>query len=506
METAYYNLSGGINLARTKTELGLDTKKLYWSDSINIEIYKNRGISKQAGNTLLCKLPTDEIINGMFEMINKDDPKLVITTTSGKLYIYNPQNQNLTLLNKTLSGKTPAFAKFLNGVLVISEDDSLFYIKNNSEYEIVECDLKDLTNNPVKTSIITVFKSRIWIADGSTIYYSALGSYTDFTTENDAGYINDFHTDTSAITGLKPYKDYLAIYKKNMVYLLTGTSGDDFAIVPFADKGTSANHSIVNVENKQFFLSSGIYALEQVGELNQIQLGNEISLNIKPEFENFDKTRIVKSISLHYENKNQVWYFIPYKNNDYFNIIWINDYINKAWFKRVLPQNITCACLFDDVILTADDKGNIYKEDFGQTFNGTPINFLWKSPFLALGNPHKRKIIDEFYFILDDGTDNKFNFSVYKDYNSQLADDPEKIYSVHFDHLVWADEETPETTSCFWAKDNDNAPIWAINQDVIEKAEISESNYSIQLCVEGSELTENTAIIGLEFREIYNDD
>lgn len=506
METAYYNLAGGINQARTKTELGLDTKKMYWSDSENIEIYKNRGIIKQAGNILLCELPNSENISGMFEMINKNDPKLIITTTNGLIYIYNPQNKALTKLEKTLKGKHPAFAKFLNGVLVISEDDSLFYIKNNSNFEIVECEVNDLSNNPVKSNIITVFKSRIWIATGSTIYYSALGSYTDFSSANDAGYINDFHTDTSAITGLKPYKDYLAIYKKNMVYLLTGTSANDFAIVPFADKGTKANNSIVNVENKQFFLSSGIFSLEQVGELNQIQLGSEISLNIKPEFTNFDSNRLSIATSLHYEARNQVWYFIPYINDNYFHTIWINDYINKAWFKRVLPQNITSACLFDEKILTADTNGNIYQEDFGQTFNGTPIKFNWKSPFLALGNPHRRKLIDEFYFILDDGIDNKFDFSVYKDYNSQLSDDPEKIYSIHFDHLIWADETTSEHIPCTWSSDEENSPIWAINQDIIEKAEISESNYAIQLCVEGSNETENAAIIGLEFREVYSDE
>ena len=36
MEVAYYNLSGGINQSLTKTELGLDTKKIYWSDAENV--------------------------------------------------------------------------------------------------------------------------------------------------------------------------------------------------------------------------------------------------------------------------------------------------------------------------------------------------------------------------------------------------------------------------------------------------------------------------------------
>ena len=79
METAYYNLSGGINQALTKTELGLNTKKMYWSDSQNIEIYKNRGIKKQAGNVILCELPEADEITGLFEMCNKDDRKLIIS-------------------------------------------------------------------------------------------------------------------------------------------------------------------------------------------------------------------------------------------------------------------------------------------------------------------------------------------------------------------------------------------------------------------------------------------
>ena len=227
METAYYNLSGGINQALTKTELGLDTKKLYWADSENVEIYKKRGIKKQAGNTVLVTLPEEDAITGLHEMIYKDDKKLVITTDSGKIYIYVPQTGTLTALDKTITGKKPHFVSFLNGVLVITESDGLFYIKNSDGFEIVDCNLKNASGLPVTGSVLTVYRSRVWVASQSTIYYSALGTYNDFTTEGDAGYISDFHTDTDEITALKAYKDYLAIYKRNKVYLLTGTSADD---------------------------------------------------------------------------------------------------------------------------------------------------------------------------------------------------------------------------------------------------------------------------------------
>ncbi len=502
MEVSYYNLAGGINQSLTKTELGLDTKKIYWSDAENVEIFQNRGIVRQLGNSIFTSV--NEEITGLAEMCAYDKSKLVITTVTGKIYIYDEAGSQLVLVNKTLTGIKPVFLNFLNGILVMSESDGLFYIKNNSNYEVVDCNLKDLSDNVLTGAVLAVYKGRIWVAKDATIYYSALGTYDDFTTENDAGYINEFHTDTGSITALKMYKDYLAIYKKDSVYLLTGTSPDDFAITLFANKGAVASNAIANVDNKQYFLSNGIFALEQVGELNQIQLGSEISQKIKEEFSSFGK--VEDTICLHYESKSQMWFLFPYASDSYFHTIWINDYVNKAWYKRVVPQDIVTACIYNGNVYTADKLGNIYREDFGTTFNGQVIQFMWKSPFLAISNAHHRKIIDEFYFLLDTENDNDFNFTVYKDYDSEMADDSERIYSVHEEHLIWADDNTPDNMPCFWPADDEDFPIWPVNKDSLEKAEISESNYSIQLCVSGENAGQSCAIIGLQFREIYNDD
>ena len=504
MEVAYYNLSGGINQASTKTELGLDTKKVYWSDSENVEIFQNKGICKQKGNTLFLELPVDEEITGLSESFSNNKYSLIITTVTGKIYVYDDTSGQLTLINKTLTGKRPIFSNFLNGTIIATESDAPFYLGNDNSID--SCNLKNSESEDVIVECICTFKGRVWMSSGSTIYFSALGTYNDFSTEDDAGYISDFHTDTSNIIAIKPYKDYLAIYKHNSVYLLCGNNPSDFAVIPFASKGCNAPLSIVNVENKQYFLSNGIFALEQVGELNQIQLGSEISRKIKPELERFNQTDLKQTLCLHYEAKNQVWYFFPYPDEEYFHTIWINDYVNNAWYKRVVPQDLTTGCIFKYRILSADKNGKIYTEDFGTTFDGTPIHFMWKSPFFAISNAHHRKIIDEFYFIMDEEFDNNFDFSVYKDYDSQNADDLEKIYSVHLTHLIWADDNTNDKLPCHWTQNGEEAPIWSVNRNTIEKAEISESNYAIQLCVEGSELQQSCAIIGLQFREIYNDD
>lgn len=506
MQTYFYNLSGGINQAASKTALGLDTKKMYWADSKNVEILQNSGIVKQRGNTLLFSLNNEEKIIGLHQLQDENTYNLLLATDTGKVYVWGSKSNNLTTVNKTIDGSARVnFVDFLDGVVVGSQKDALFYINNDSGYAVESCNLKDSGGNSTNSDIIAVFAGRVWVASGPTLYYSALGKYNDFTTANDAGYINNFYNDTNDITALKIYKNYLAVYKENAVYLLSGSSKDDFAITPFADKGTTSFSGVVNVNNKQYFINQGIFSMEQAGLLSQIQLGEEISLNIKPEWNYFDKNRFNEIIILDYAAKNQVWFFIPYENDNYFHTIWIYDYINSAWFKRVLPQNITTACLFDGDLITADASGKVYKEDFGSTFNGEPIEFMWKSPFLAAGDSNIRKTVEEFYFVLDETYDNNFDFSVYKDYDSTYKDDEDSVYASNSENLIWGADNLSSELNCSWATDSTTA-LWSIGANSICKAEISESNYSVQLCVEGTSSEQSMAIIGLEFKEILPDE
>lgn len=135
MKTFFSNLAGGINQASTKTELGLNTDQIYWSDSENIEILQNKGIIRQKGNVLLANLPVQEKIIAMHQMKYGKVYNLIIATDKGKLFVYNPSNQNLKQLSKTVSGLNKLnFVDFLNGVVVSSKNDALFFIKNNTNF------------------------------------------------------------------------------------------------------------------------------------------------------------------------------------------------------------------------------------------------------------------------------------------------------------------------------------------------------------------------------------
>ena len=71
---------------------------------------------------------------------------------------------------------------------------------------------------------------------------------------------------------------------------------------------------------------------------------------------------------------------------------------------------------------------------------------------------------------------------------------------------MWNNGTATQEYMDYWPEEDDTVPVWAIGRNTLEKAEISESNYAIQLCVTGTEIQQACGIIGLQFKEIYNDD
>ena len=506
MKQLFTDFSGGINVSSTKLNLGFETKKVYAQSATNVEIMSNYGIRRVKGNSLLFSLKTQDddnsnySINSLFSI----DNYILISTDDGELYSYNFQNLALTLLKSSLTAnKKCNFAKYLNGVFITNGVDKPMYFKS-SDNSVEVLELTGADNQTIIGEAVASFRSRLFVAQGSKLYFSSLGNYKDFSTSGDAGYIADFHIDTAEIVALKPYQEYLAIYKEGQTYLLSGASPSDFSIMPFSNKGACSSNATTTVNNKQYFFSNGLFALSQTGELNQIVMSSEITLNIKPLVNDINFNKKDSIILLPYELKNQLWCFVPLENKSYINNVFVFDYTNNAWVKREIPQNITAACLYNNRILTGDSLGNVYLEDNGNTFNGEPINFLYQTPFFALGTNSERKTIEEFYLIMDEDVDNKFIFSCNKDYDDLFESDMEEVKVLSLFSLVWDDD-----TSHFAVEENppssDYHDCWSKMFEPKYKLEISESLYSVQICIRGNDITHDFALVGLDFKEILVD-
>lgn len=528
----YYNLAGGVNLSKSKIGLGIDSRKLYWDDSFNIEPLKNQGVCSQKGNRLLVKLEAEEKIMGIFEF-PKNSNSFVFVTEKGKIYYYDSATKDVTL-EKHLPHDVRAanFAHFNGGVLILTDTNPGEFFKLSPDKDLETIEAENIEGKALLTTRVAVYASRVWLADGSTLYFSALGNQNDWTTPQDAGYISKFFSSTTEIVALCEYNGCLAVYKEDGVYLLSGSNPGEFSISRFADIGAISTLGVLTDNNKQYFINNnGVFALEQSGDLAQIALSENIAHNIQPYFQKIDFGRARQTLALSRKIKNQLWFFIPYLQEEYLNTAWIFDYFCGAWFKRVIPYKIVTAAAVGGEILTGSALGEIFIENTGNNFASKPIEFRFSTPFFHLGLPNTRKIIENLNFIFDEEVANTFRFSVSKDYIPEERTDIEFVSTLHPDTLIFvggggengnlgseggdngdtlAPVDLKDRFNSCWAFGGDEIQIreflWATTSEEAYRTEVFDSNLAVQLHLEGFELGDEFALVGIEFKEVLIDE
>lgn len=503
---AFYDFSGGINTNATKVMLGYGAKKLNWDDSYNIELFKNQGVERMMGNQVFLEEESTNncSIVGLCEY-PKSTEGFLYAVSDGKIKYYDYLTRQVNLVydyEKTISSVN--FSLYLDGIVFFGSNCEGYYYNINSSTKLNPLNVIGQDGQEVKPETICSYAGRLWIGAGSTLYYSALGKFDDWDSENDAGYISNFHSSVTKISALALYCGNLAIFKTDGVYLLSGTSPENFAIIKFADKGTESSKAVCTCNNKQYFFNAdGLFALSQVGELSQIMMSGNIASAVEDAFKNADRSRMHEAFCVPYEKKNQIWFYLPYADNKYFSTIWIYDFANDSWTKRIEPQNITSAANINSEIFSGSKEGLILLENIGSTFNGEPIKFSFSTPFFHLGKPSERKIIEDFALLLDETGENRFKFSVSKDFIKEIKTDHEYINTYEIGSLIWAsEEEAKDKYNCF---ENSYEPFWANSYQSSISVQIFDSNLSVALNIEGEEEGDGFKLVGIEFKELLND-
>lgn len=490
----YYDFSGGIDKYNSKPLIGQKMNRLFWADSENVELLNNKGLKKMAGSTVIADMGYK--ILGLKEYIRGTNKDILVNTEEGKFYRVSSAGVKTQIKTGLDTAARVNYAEFIAdfGVIVANGVDDPFYYYYSGGDTTSACNATTSGSHAIRSQSMAVYKSHIFFGEGATLYHSARGKYNDWTTASDSGSITNFHSDSSPIKALSVYKSYLAIHKENQSYLLSGDSAEDFSIIPFADKGALSPWGAWTINNNHYFYNNGLFVFEQVGELNQIRLGDDIAEIIIQELENVNKSQIGYYQILQYKGKNQLWFFIAKNSDEVINIIYIYDYTNKCWFKRVVPYNIVFAAEYNNGIITGTDTGLILQEAVGSDFNGANIDFIWYSPYLHFGMPNKKKTIDEMYYIFDSGADNKFLVKTREDYNdyeiyNQTSINMDSGSGSLWDELVWDVDD--------WASEG------TIES---ERDNISGSNKAFQLIFMSAEDNDNINLLGIEFRDITIDE
>ena len=98
MKLLFNDLSGGINTSDTKLNLSLQTKKVFSSEAINVELFSDFGIKRQNGNSLIISLPSIDDVTQSVTSLFFVQHFLLITSSLGNIYSFNLSSNNLSLL------------------------------------------------------------------------------------------------------------------------------------------------------------------------------------------------------------------------------------------------------------------------------------------------------------------------------------------------------------------------------------------------------------------------
>jgi len=244
---------------------------------------------------------------------------------------------------------------------------------------------------------VVAFKEHMFYAGMSTnkqeIVFSVPFDETNFSAASGAGSIRV----DDEITGLKVFRSDLFIFCKDRIFRLSGSSQADFAITPVTRNiGCINGFSILEFAGDLVFLGpDGLRTVAGTARIGDVELGT-ISGNVQQLFrENLDDASAF--VSLVIPDKTQYRIFFSKSTGTDSATIGVIAVMKGQAFEFSTMKGIRPACadtVIEDgnvIVLHGGFDGFVYRQEKGNTFDGTLINAKYRSPDLSMGDPGVRK-------------------------------------------------------------------------------------------------------------------
>ena len=199
------------------------------------------------------------------------------------------------------------------------------------------------------------------------------------------------------VVGLKGFRDNLFIFCENRIFKMGGSSSSDFAIVPVTRNiGCINGFSILEFAGDLVFLGpDGLRTVAGTARIGDVELGT-ISTNVQQLFrENLDDADAFVSLVIPDKTQYRI-FFSKSTGTDSATIGVIAVMKGQAFefstMKGIRPASADTVIEDGDVIvLHGGFDGFVYRQEKGNTFDGTLINAKYRSPDLSMGDPGVRK-------------------------------------------------------------------------------------------------------------------
>ena len=255
----------------------------------------------------------------------------------------------------------------------------------------------DVSNSDVAGSkFVTAFKSHMFYAGKSTTPQTLVFSqpFDEDAFGSGAGSIKV----DDVITGLKVFRDNLFIFCENRIFKLSGSSSSDFAISAVTrDIGCINGDTIQEFAGDLIFLGpDGLRTVAGTARIGDVELGT-ISANVQSLFDdNLSEAGEFESLVI--PDKTQYRIFFTKASQAKGSTQGVICVLKGQTFefsktKGIKPSATDTFVSAGNVIVLHGDYANgfIYRQEQGNTFDGTQINGKYRSPDLTFGDVGLRK-------------------------------------------------------------------------------------------------------------------
>ena len=244
---------------------------------------------------------------------------------------------------------------------------------------------------------VAVFKNHAFYSKGSKIFFTAPNTVDDFATGNGAGTINIGFD----VTGMIGFREQLIIFTTDTIKKLVGSTSSDFKLEPITDRiGCINPDSIQEFGGDIAYLSpDGIRLLSATDRIGDLALDIASDPIYKDANDFISQTDVFCSVLVRGKSQYRLFAYIPSVQAGSASGLIATKFIAQggsgiAWSTtKGLKVNVADSTYSgaQETIMFGNDDGFCYRMDSGNSFDGSPIESIYESPFMPITDPQIRK-------------------------------------------------------------------------------------------------------------------
>ncbi len=263
-----------------------------------------------------------------------------------------------------------------------------------------------LSSDVIGATSVSFVRSTLFFSKNSVVTYSAPASDTNFNPANGAGSINVGDT----VLNIIAFKNTLIIFTENSIKTITGSSSQDFTLNSLTTQiGCLDGNSVLEVGGDILFLAKdGVRFLSDTERAGELTI-SVVSSVIREEFENFI-TPSARFFALRIQGKAQYRLFnyeegiLPKFNSGYCGVQSGEQGMARLQWSYLQGFKVRCGDSKvvgkNEIIVFSNNTGIVYSMDQGNNFDGEPISWILKTPYIPVDDSTLRKTFYKMYLYM----------------------------------------------------------------------------------------------------------